>query len=82
MGTVTELDPERAARAERLADIALAASMHPALRWTAGADASTGHRRTPLGHAVCGAPGDLLIADRGLPRCDQGCYDHLPGTGT
>jgi hypothetical protein len=73
MGELIDLDAARGHRQGRLAAAALHARMHPALRWHAGADTSTAHRRTPLGHAVCGAGGRLLLADPGTPLCDT-CY--------
>jgi hypothetical protein len=50
---------------------------HPALRWTAGDDDPTAHRRGRDG-AACGAPGVLRLADADAHLCPD-CY---PRTGT
>lgn len=79
---VGELINFTAARKHRdtwLARAAVSALMHPVLRWHAGADTSAAHRRTPLGRAVCGARGRLLLADPQTPLCVH-CYG-LPHPG-
>lgn len=70
----------RTYRRDQVADRAIAMSMHPALRFTAGGDTTVGHRRTPSGRAVCGAEGELLIADPGTARCPV-CFAHLAAVG-
>lgn len=73
MGALLDLTAARANRNARLAAAAIHARMHPALRWQAGQDTSTAHRRTPMGRTVCGAPGRLLLAEPATPLCPL-CY--------
>jgi hypothetical protein len=81
VGKLIYLDAARGHRDNRLAAAALHARMHPALRWLVGDDSSTAHRRTPLGRAVCGAPGRLLLADDpDTPLCG-GCYPSAQQAG-
>jgi hypothetical protein len=77
VGDLIDLAAARASRTSWLAAMAVHARMHPALRWQAGADTSTAHRRTPLGRAVCGAAGLLLLADPDTPLCCR-CYPGAP----
>lgn len=81
MGELICFAAARQDRDARLAAAAMNAVMHPVLRWHAGGDTATAHRRTPMGRAVCGASGRLLLADRLTPLCET-CYDlPLPGVG-
>jgi hypothetical protein len=51
---------------------------HPALRWIAGEMWWAAHRRNPLtGKAACGAPGELVLASRGVPLC-LACFPPPP----
>lgn len=71
MGDVIDFD---AARARRVQQRAAAAVMHPALRWAAGEDQATGHRRAAAtSTAWCGAAGTLTIAGSGARLCPD-CY--------
>lgn len=79
VGELVDFVAAREHRDSRLARVAVNALMHPVLRWHAGTDTSSAHRRTPLGRAVCGARGRLLLADPQTPLC-QSCYD-LPHPG-
>lgn len=72
MGSVTELGPLREEHDERARRIAEHAPRHPALRWLAGDAWYIAHRRTADGTA-CGAEGELVLATRGVPLCDE-CY--------
>lgn len=76
MGSVTELGPLREERDARASLIQERAARHPALRWLAGDVWYIAHRRTEDGTA-CGAEGELVLATRGVPLCDE-CY---PGRG-
>jgi hypothetical protein len=73
MGALLDLGSARASRDARIAAAAIHARMHPALRWQAGEDDATAHRRTPMGRAVCGAQGRLLLARPATPLCGL-CY--------
>jgi hypothetical protein len=71
MAEVIEFGTARASRLERAA---LAAPNHPALRWAAGTDYSTGHRRrTGQPMTWCGMPGQITIARPGASLCPA-CY--------
>jgi hypothetical protein len=70
MGTVTRIDT---ARERRLAAVAAASPMHPALRYTADGDDTVAHRRTPMGRTVCDLDGPLRLAPGLLPLCGT-CY--------
>jgi hypothetical protein len=81
MGTVTSLDERRRTAQERRdAELSALSTMHPALRWVAGADESLAHRRTPMGRTVCGAPGPLAKARTEVPLCGR-CYNLPPDAG-
>lgn len=73
MGTVTGLADYRADRENRRAEIAERAAMHPALRWCAGEVFWLAHRRSQDGYAACDAPGELTMANPGVPLCAD-CY--------
>lgn len=71
---LTDLASARAARERRrLAELSVVALTHPALRWWAGDDRGTAHRRTPAGRTGCGADGMLRTADSTTPLCEV-CY--------
>lgn len=80
MGELIDFVSAMASRDSWLAKRALHAHMHPALRWRTGTDPSPAHRRTPMGRAVCGAGGGLLLADPGTPLCAT-CYPHHRSSG-
>lgn len=76
---ITDLASARTARErQRLAELSVIALTHPAMRWWAGTDWATAHRRTPAGRTGCGATGELRTADPTTPLCVV-CY-RLPGT--
>lgn len=71
MGDLVEL---RLAQQRRWQERTAAAAQHPTLRWCAGECYWLAHARDhETGRACCGAPGTLMLAPPGVPRCTD-CY--------